>query len=105
MSEFNKLKITEGVIKVKGLKSDLVALKGKLTQLYARQNLDEFDIEQLDYLINLIDDLLLGKQQLNTETFNILIEDVVSTAVMQVSFDLLDFVKPYCGEDYGKIQL
>lgn len=60
--------------------------------------MDNYDEEQIDYLIGLIDGFLTGTYSLNYDTLEIFLGDIVSTAVMLVRFELLDYVKPFRSE-------
>ena len=83
------------------MKSLLLSLKDRLCQ-YCIEEKDETDLEQLEYLIELIDYFLTEKISLK-DNLNIFIEDIIATAIIQVRFDLLDFVKPFSKEvsNYG----
>lgn len=83
------------------MKSLLLSLKDRLCQ-YCIEEKDETDLEQLEYLIELIDYFLTEKISLK-DNLNIFIEDIIATAIIQVRFDLLDFVKPFSREvsNYG----
>ena len=71
----------------------LISLKNKLCQ-YCIEEKDETDLGQLEYLIELIDYFLIGKIALK-DNLNSFIEDIIATAIMQVRFELLDYVKPF----------
>ena len=79
----------------------LISLKTKLCE-YCIIEKDKTDLEQLEYLIEIIDYFLMGRISLK-DNLSSFIEDIVATAVMQVRFDLLDYVKPFSSEvgNYG----
>lgn len=72
----------------------LVCLKGKLCEI-ARGEKDLYDSSELEYLMNLIDGFLMGYLEINESNLEDFIESVVALAIMQVRFDLLDYVKPF----------
>jgi len=76
----------------------LVRLKGRLCEI-AQQEKDFYDSTELEYLINLIDGFLMGYLEINKVNIKDFIESVITVAIMQVKFDLLDYVKPFEGEE------
>ena len=82
----------------------LVSLKGRLCEIAAKEK-DSYDLSELDYLLNLIDGFLMGYLKVTERNLKDFVESVMAVAVMQVRFDLLDYVKPFCKEDevFGKI--
>jgi len=79
------------------VRSLLVSLKGRLCEIYPKET-DGYDLSELDYLLNLIDGFLMGYLDITRENLNDFVESVVTVAIMQVKFDLLDYVKPFSKE-------
>lgn len=85
------------------MRSLLVKLKGRLCEI-ASEETDFYDSTELEYLMHLIDGFLLGYLDTDKENIHDFVESVVTVAIMQVKFDLLDFVKPFQLEGiYGKV--
>lgn len=76
----------------------LVSLKSRLCEI-ASKEMDFYDSSELEYLMNTIDGFLMGYLEVTKENIEDFIESVVSVAIMQVKFDLLDYVKPFSRED------
>ena len=78
-------------------------LKWRLCEIAQRET-DLYDLTELEYLLNLIDGFLIGYLDMSTESIKDFIESVITVAIMQVRFDLLDYVKPLTKEEsFGKI--
>lgn len=81
----------------------LSKLKGRLCEI-AQKEKDLYDSSELNYLLNLIDGFLMGYLDVTSENIKDFVESVITVAIMQVKFDLLDYVKPFTKEkDFGKI--
>ena len=78
----------------------MLGLKGRLCSIISD---DAADAEQIEYLISLIDFFLTKKIKATKENIDILIEEVVNTAIMQLKFDLLDYVKPFAEDKYVEV--
>lgn len=78
--------------------NNLTRLKGRLCEI-AQKESDLYDLTELEYLINLIDGFLMGYLEFDEENIHDFIESVITVAIMQVKFDLLDYVKPFEGEE------
>lgn len=71
-------------------------LKTELVKLYSRQDILPCDLEQLEYLIGLVDFVLMGDLKLDKEIIESLMEEIIATSVVQIQFGLLKFLKPLC---------
>lgn len=88
--------------------SKLIKVKSELIQIMSEKMYGEFDAEQLEYLIQYIDWMILGKVDINITTVETLMEEIVITSVHQVNFALLDTLADLCEivrELYAEIQL
>ncbi len=72
------------------IKQDLAKVKGQLVIAMSRPNLQVCDYEQLEYLIQYIDWLLLGDIELQSKTILTLMEEIVTTSVHLLDLDILD---------------
>ena len=63
--------------------TNLVSLKEKILNVTYNQDLDEFDTEQIDYIISLIDYFVIGTIQVNEENLSILTEELVNSSIYQ----------------------
>ena len=81
----------------------LSKLKWRLCDIAQREK-DLYDSTELEYLLNLIDGFLMGYLDTSSENIKDFIESVITVAIMQVKFDLLDYVKPFTREEiFGEI--
>lgn len=75
----------------------LISLKGRLCELADKEQ-DSYDLSELEYLLKLVDSFLMGKEIMSGDNLTAFIESVINVAIMQVKFDLLDYVKPFSSE-------
>lgn len=81
-------------MKLHNIRKLLIQLKEKLVKL-DEEPMTPYDFSQIEYLIKLIDWFLTSKISLNPRNFNIFLEELMNTCVMQLRFELLDYVKPF----------
>ena len=72
------------------IKSQLTQVKGYLTNILSQRKYNSCDEEQLIYLIQYVDWLILDKLELNKDSLHVLMEEIVTTSVHQLNLDLLD---------------
>ena len=86
--------------------STLIKVKTYLIHILNEHQYAQVDAEQLEYLIQYIDWMLLGDIDITAKTIETLMEEIVATSVHQVNFSLLDTLSDLCkieSELYGKI--
>lgn len=72
---------------------NLIKVKTQLVNICNNCNYEDYDYEQLVYLIDLIDWILLKKVNLDKQTITALMEEIIATSVQQLNMDLLDTLK------------
>lgn len=72
------------------IKSKLVDVKSQLVQIIADHPYPQYDGEQLEYLVQLLDWMILDQLKVDCEAITTLMEEIVSTSVHQLNLDLLD---------------
>ncbi len=72
----------------------LIELKSELVNLCNNPDILICDKEQLEYLIGLVDYVLIGHLQLDKWIIESIMEEVVATSVIQIQFSLLKYLKP-----------
>ena len=80
-------------MKLEGLRKFLIDTKAKLVELSADR--EGYDLEQIEYLIRLVDYFITGQIEFTKHNFNIFLDEIVTTSVMQVETDLLKIVRPF----------
>ena len=75
------------------IKSQLTQVKGYLTNILSQRKYNSCDEEQLIYLIQYVDWLILDKLELNKDSLHVLMEEIVTTAIHQLNFDFLDLLR------------
>lgn len=90
-------------------KSFLIPFKSKITEIYNTDfMLDDYDRDQLDYIINIIDNMLTALIPINTDSMYHLISEIITTASFQVNTELLKFIQPFwsiVSQEYGAIHV
>ena len=71
----------------------LISVKEKLVDVISNGNYEQHDYEQLEYLIQLVDWVLIGRIHLGVETIKIIMEEIIITSVHQLNLELLDTLK------------
>lgn len=61
------------------------------------QYIEAFDLEQLEYIVQMIDDFILENVPVDSDTISIFIEELVVTSVQQVNPLLLKIVSEFQG--------
>lgn len=72
------------------IKQDLMEVKGQLVTLINKKPLHVCDYEQLEYLIQYVDWLLLDDLHIDKQTITTLMDEIVTTAVHSLDLDVLD---------------
>ena len=80
-------------MKLGGLRKFLINTKCKLVELTEYR--EGYDLEQIEYLIRLVDYFITGQIEFTIHNFNIFLDEMVTTAVMQVDMELLKIVRPF----------
>lgn len=86
--------------------SRLIKVKSELIHIINEKQYGELDAEQLEYLVQYIDWMLLGDIAITISSVQALMEEIVTTSVHQVNFGLLDTLQDLCEiarELYAKI--
>lgn len=74
----------------------LMKVKSELVQTINNRKYDVCDEEQLEYLIQYVDWLLLHKLDLTSQNIRSLMEEIVTVSVHQLNLDLLNLLDTLC---------
>lgn len=74
----------------------LMKVKSELVQTINNKKYDVCDEEQLEYLIQYVDWLLLHKLDLTSQNIRSLMEEIVTVSVHQLNLDLLNLLDTLC---------
>lgn len=80
-------------MKLRSLRKFFINTKCKLVELSSVR--EGYDLEQIEYLIRLVDYFITDQVPVTSHNFNIFLDEVVTTAIMQIDMELLDIVKPF----------
>ena len=72
--------------------SKLMSVKSKLVEIISSKQYEQCDYEQLEYLIQVVDWLLLKELPMDEEILLGLMEDIVTSSVHLLKLNLLDAV-------------
>lgn len=71
------------------IKSELLQVKSFVSSLFAKSSLQECDKQELVYIIQQIDWMILGDIEINIETIDNLCDIVINATVYQLDLELL----------------
>lgn len=73
--------------------NSLVELKTFFVKQAHKNVHDDIDLEQLEYIINILDCILTNKIDLNKFSINCLIEEIIVTSIYQINPKMMSTVK------------